>query len=306
MNDQKRAAQAFAVAVEKTAKHYLSLYHPEAAAESAGRIVLAIRQAASVDSDIYACDTESVARAVAMCVVTGLMPGGALPSVYLLPRKIKDRATGNYSLTLTWQISVRGLMELGHESGYRVRSVPVFTGDQFELEQGLRPDIRHVPNEDAEQSWATLRGVYVVAHEIGSTEPHGFEWVSKAILERLRASSDAATSSWGPWVKWPIEMARARAIGYALRRGLVPMRKAALREAAAADAPTIDVEATEVETETAEPRTGLRAALTQGSSSGIVEVEIQPEPENVPALRKTEARQEPPPPNEDDLYGMPG
>lgn len=292
-------AVAFARDVERWAMDFLRQHHPAAATKAAGRITLAVRQAAAIDSKIYECDLPSIARAVAMCVVTDLAPGGALPLVYLIPRKSKDRATGRYTYQLNWQISVRGLEVLAHRAGYRVRSVPVFATDHFRVSLGLRPDIEHEPDEDAEQDWETLRGVYVVAYQHGSTEPFGFEWVPRSVLARLRAESDAAESDFGPWKRWPVEMARARAIGYALRRGVVPLTESALSEAAAHDAspepvaetpPMLHATATTEE----QPR-GLRAVL--GVAEHVVEVAqtvgaaeaVQQQPAQAPVQQQSPA-----------------
>ena len=293
---QQTSAAEFARTVERWATEYLKQHHPETAAKSAGRIALAVRQAAAVDENIYKCTAASVARAVAMCVTTGLAPGGALPLVYLIPRNVKNRATGNFEQQLQWQISVRGLETLAHRAGYRVRSVPVFEGDEFMVKQGLRPDITHEPSEDAVQSWETLRGVYVVSHMTGSVEPYAFEWVPLSVLKRLRAASDAATSSYGPWVKWPVEMARARAIGYALRRGVVPMTEDALAEAAAMDAAPVDSRALDAiplvpPEATAQPARGLRSALGVRDEGDVIDLGPEDVREEVPRAEPAKPEQ---------------
>lgn len=274
--------------VEKCAAQYLEQVHPNKAREAAGRMVMTIRQAAATNPDIYLCTPASVGRAIAMCVITDLAPGGALPLVWLIPRR--NKYAGN-QLELNWQISVRGLQAIAARSGFWVRSVPVFTGDHFELRQGLRPDIVHEPDDSVDQNWSNLRGVYVVAYEKGSSEPLPPEWVPKSTIQKLR---NAGASTGNIWNSWPIEMARARAVGYALKRGIVPIVDDALREATESEGGILDTTPLSAETlpaaaVPAERPRGLRAALAEESHTvtiPVAEAELEPEEEADPPPRR--------------------
>lgn len=179
--------------------------------EAAGKVALAFRSAAQANDRLYACDPASVAQAIALSAMTGLMPGGPLPDVYLLPRKNQ----------LQWFVSHRGYLKLMSRTGTRIRSRFVLEGETFEVKEGLHPDIVHVPDLDLEPTWESLKAVYVVAHY-----PDGncdFVVVRKKDIEKRRNNSDAwrRNKNTSPWGQWPVEMALKTGIRYAISRGLV-------------------------------------------------------------------------------------
>jgi branched-chain amino acid transport system permease protein len=96
-------AKQFAATVEHLAADFLSrIADPEQVVKATGRLALAVRAAGVANPKVYECTPASVAQAVAMSALTGLMPGGPKPEVYLIPRSGK----------LEWQISARGLQAL--------------------------------------------------------------------------------------------------------------------------------------------------------------------------------------------------
>jgi phage RecT family recombinase len=154
-----------------------------------------------------------VAQAVALSAMTGLMPGGPLPDVYLLPR----------GKNLQWQVSHRGFSKLAANNGVRLRTKAVFESDTFNVIEGTEPSLEHIPDLNAEQSWDTLKAVYVVAfYQDGSKD---FVVIRKADIEKRRANSDAykRDKNRSPWGQWPIEMALKTGLRYAFARGIVPM-----------------------------------------------------------------------------------
>ena len=132
--------------------------------QAAAGFALAFRQAAVASPAIYECSPASVGQALALSLLTRLMPGGPLPAVYLIPRRIKDVQT------LQWQVSWRGLQILAARAGYRIRAGAVVEGDQFRFRDGATQELEHVPAEDREEltfaTWEKLRGVWVVANEV--------------------------------------------------------------------------------------------------------------------------------------------
>ena len=184
-------------------------------AKEAARFALAFRSASIASPKILECSPESVAMAMSMCLLSGLMPGGALPDVYLIPRRIKG------TQTLNWQISHRGLTKLCQRAGAKVTAALVFEGDEFEMEQGLNPILRHVPDLKGEnQEMEKLIGGYAIA---STAEGREFVWMSVSDIRARRDQSDAASSPYGPWVKWPKEMAVKTVIRYAISRGVAPI-----------------------------------------------------------------------------------
>jgi phage RecT family recombinase len=207
-------AHHFRNVVESKASDFLqAMAGTEEGAKAAGRVALAFRQAAQTNDRLYGCDPASVAQAVALSAMTGLMPGGPLPDVYLLPR----------GKSLQWQVSHRGFSKLAARSGVRLRTKAVFESDTFHVIEGTEPKLEHVPDLSADQSWENLVAVYVVAHyKDGSKD---FVVIRKADIEKRRANSDAykRNKNQSPWGQWPIEMALKTGLRYAFARGIVTM-----------------------------------------------------------------------------------
>mgnify|MGYP004448952377 CR=1 FL=1 len=212
--NQIHPAHKFRNVVELKASDFLqSMVGTENGAKAAGMVALAFRQAAQANDRLYSCEPASVAQAVALSAITGLMPGGPLPDVYLLPR-------GNQ---LQWQVSHRGFAKLAGRNGVRLRTKAVFDSDTFSVQEGTDPKLVHVPDLDAEQSWDSLIAVYVVAHYPDGQKD--FVVIRKADIEKRRANSDAwkRNAKRSPWGTWPIEMALKTGIRYAIARGIVPL-----------------------------------------------------------------------------------
>ena len=207
-------AHQFRSVVESKASDFLqAMVGTEGGSQAAGRVALAFRQAAQTNDRLYSCDPASVAQAVALSAMTGLMPGGPLPDVYLLPR----------GKNLQWQVSHRGFSKLAANNGVRLRTKAVFESDTFNVIEGTEPSLEHIPDLNAEQSWDTLKAVYVVAfYQDGSKD---FVVIRKADIEKRRANSDAykRDKNRSPWGQWPIEMALKTGLRYAFARGIVPM-----------------------------------------------------------------------------------
>ena len=206
-------AHQFRSVVESKASDFLqAMVGTEGGSQAAGRVALAFRQAAQTNDRLYSCDPASVAQAVALSAMTGLMPGGPLPDVYLLPR----------GKNLQWQVSHRGFSKLAANNGVRLRTKAVFESDTFNVIEGTEPSLEHIPDLNAEQ-WDTLKAVYVVAfYQDGSKD---FVVIRKADIEKRRANSDAykRDKNRSPWGQWPIEMALKTGLRYAFARGIVPM-----------------------------------------------------------------------------------
>lgn len=225
--------------------------------EAAGRFTVAFRAAAMAAPGLYEARPQSVANAIALCALTGLQPGGPMPLCYLIPRKEKNPATGRWDIPgIQWMASWRGMKALVERTGARITAVPVFHGEEFSVVRGLRPDLVHVPNVDANRSWDNLRAVYVIVRlPDGSTE---FEILGKQAIEQRRDASDswrryqAGDAKDSPWATWPIEQAIKTGIRYAISRGIAPIDETGLlayeREGDADRPEVIDVAADQART----------------------------------------------------------
>jgi len=199
------------------------------------RFALAFATAARSSKDpdaFYRCKPESIAAAVSLSMETGLMPGGAMPAVWLIPRAGE----------LQWMPSHRGLIQLAQAAGYQVRAVPVCHGDTIRIEGGEVVEL--VTDPDAwPTSLADLRGVAVYVSRISDGTRFAAAWVpGAAIVQRSKAKGS------GPvWREWPIEMAIKSAIRFVFARGYVPVESVELDTAMRADmepdaAPAVQVQ----------------------------------------------------------------
>lgn len=199
------------------------------------RVVLSFRAAAVSRPAMYECTPASVARAIALCALTGLMPGGAVPEVDLIPRssRIKD-AEGRWvdgPKELQWQVGWRGYKTLAARAGCLAKPVAVYAEDDWQWEEGLDSTLRHKPRiggprlVDNVETLAPLVAVYVVA-----TYPDGrkdFLVMERDQIAKRRDSSDGWKAykkdqiKSTPWSEWPDEMALKTAMRYAASRGLL-------------------------------------------------------------------------------------
>lgn len=219
---QRRNGGTLRQRVTQMASHMLTdLVGEERATEATARVAMAFaaaHRAARNPQDIERCSPESIGAAVAMSALTGLMPGGAMPSVWLVPRGGQ----------LQWMISHRGLLTLCRRAGYQLTAVPVGRDDVVRLEFGEVVEHEQVPGAEP-QSLDDLVGVIVSCRRLADGSVLGRYWMPAADV-RKRASKG------GPvWKQWPIEMATKTAIKWACARGYVPIESIELDRALAAD-----------------------------------------------------------------------
>ena len=207
MTDQTPAKHqaAFADKVSQLANAFLTqLVGPEKVEQASGRLALAIRQAAASNPKLYDCSLQSVAECVAKSALTGLMPGGVKPLVYLIPR----------SNRLEWQVSARGLQALAERVGWRsLTARPVHADDLYEVILGSEERIVHKPSGKWAETFESLQGMYVKG-----THESGMVVCVDVPIGVIRARK-AVSQSGSVWSKWPIEMAQKTAVAWAISRG---------------------------------------------------------------------------------------
>ena len=206
----------------------LDMVGPDKAKEAAARVAMAFAAAhrsAKNPQDLERCTPESIAAAVAHSALADLMPGGAMPSCWLIPR----------GRELQWMISHRGLMTLSRRAGYQLSAVPVGMSDHVAVEYGEVTEHRAELGSEPQQL-SELRGVIVVCKQIADGFVLGRYWVPGSYLQKCSRLRGA-----GPvWKAWPIEMAQKTAIKWACARGYVPIQSIEMATALAADAQTHD------------------------------------------------------------------
>jgi phage RecT family recombinase len=197
------------------------------------RVMLAFRSLATVNPKIVDCTANSIARCMALCALTGLMPGGAVPEVDLIPRKrrFKDGNVWREVLELQWQVGWRGYKTLAARAGCTAKAVNVYQGDHFVWEEGLESKLVHRPNQGAQRQVGDIKTLDpLIACYVVATYADGrrdFIVIDlPAILKRREASEGwryfvAGESKSSPWAEWADEMVMKTAMRYAASRGLL-------------------------------------------------------------------------------------
>lgn len=219
------------------------------------RVMGAIRAQALRKPDLWAASPMSLGRAMALSVLTGLMPGGPLPEVDLIPRKksFKDDS-GNWSsvVEIDWQVGFRGYIALARRAGARVHPPQVVYEHELEKgafvwEEGMDRKLVHrplmQPGGTRGAGWDGVVLAYVVVRFADGTAD--FHVMTRDEIEARRARSEAwrnlvayeeavaegKTPTWPngkprpkpdcPWADWPVEMAQKTVIRGAAARGML-------------------------------------------------------------------------------------
>jgi recombinational DNA repair protein RecT len=186
----------------------------------------AAHRAARNPRDIERCSPESIASAVALSALTGLMPGGAMPSVWLVPRAGE----------LQWMISHRGLTQLCRRAGYQLSTCVVGHHDHIVVEFGEVTEHRAKIGSEP-LTLDHIAGVIVSCRRLADGAVLGRYWLPGADIRKRRNAKDykGRPMASKTWDKWPMEMAQKTAIKWACARGLVPIESVELDNALAAD-----------------------------------------------------------------------
>lgn len=151
------------------------------------------------------CTQISVCGAIVEAAQLGIVPDGILGQAYLVP----------YKGVCQLQIGYRGYLELARRSGQVsfVTSELVYECDQFSVELGTERFLKHVPDYDNPERGTFesgevkgLKGAYaIVKYKDGAVD---FEYMSKVMLDQIRATSKSGGSDFSPWNTHPAEMYR--------------------------------------------------------------------------------------------------
>jgi len=200
----------------------------ERAHESAGRIATALSASAAAakkPQDFYACSPKSVATCIAVSALTGIMPGtGSHALAYLIPRKIKG------VMTLTYQLSHRGLNALAKRCHQQMAAIPIGYDDTIEIDPATGDClITDVNWDNPPLTFEEMRGVVLVVKDTSTGQVATSKFVAKKIIEARRQQSDAyryaeqTNEQWAkdasPWHVWPVEQSMKTAMHYAVGRG---------------------------------------------------------------------------------------
>lgn len=178
------------------------------------RLAGQFRGMALKNPDLYVCTPQSIGRCIHLCAATGLVPGGPLGQVDLIPRRVKG-----VGLELQFQIGWRGFVALGARTGRRAKPNVVFDGDDFDHEEGLDERLVHRPNTEdpGYWTWKGVRAVYVVVRDPKDRADADFIVLYRAGIEQRRAKAQSQDI----WNAWPMEMTLKTGIRFAAQRGVL-------------------------------------------------------------------------------------
>lgn len=222
------------------------------------------------------CTMASILNATMQAAELGLEAGSATGEAYLVP----------YGKVCTLIPGYRGLISLAFRSGFvlSIRANVVYQGDAFTYEEGLTPQLTHIPAFDAPRDPKQITFAYcVIQLKDGGMV---YDVMTRGEIDAIRQRSKAGGS--GPWVTDYAEMAKKtvcrRTLKYAPMS--VEMGKAMALDAADAgettfeDIPEFDFMDVDPETgEVIEPKT-----KTQGLKDKLGVTETVEEPKEALAV----------------------
>ena len=155
---------------------------------------------------LLACSPTSLLAGFLQASQCGLEIGAHLGQAYLVPFRVKGRATA------TLIIGYKGLVSLAYRSGLveNVQAWDVREADRYEPPMlGTAPKIIHSPVRGRESS--DLVAAYAIVRLRGSAVPN-VEWLWDDEIEKVRKTSRAASRSDSPWNTHTAAMARKTAL----------------------------------------------------------------------------------------------
>jgi recombination protein RecT len=148
--------------------------------------------------ELILADRQSLYNSVIRCAQDGLIPDGREAALVIFSVKGEKK--------VQYLPMIFGLRKKAAEHGFSITAYTVHEHDDFEYEIGLSPTIRHKPPK-----LGTDRGEIIGAYSVATDKRTGeqyLEVMSRDEIEQVRAVSRAATSEYGPWVKWYGEQCR--------------------------------------------------------------------------------------------------
>lgn len=172
---------------------------------SSERFVRLLLTCANTNPALLDCNPTSFLAAGVTAAQLGLEPNDPRGLAYLIPYNDKSRGR-----VVNFIVGYRGMLDLARRSGQvsSINAFPVFEGDQFTYRLGLDPHLEHVPG-DHDEDPAKLTHVYAVAKVNGDPQ---FVVLTRKQIDKTKAQSQGARSSYSPWNTHYVEMALKTAL----------------------------------------------------------------------------------------------
>ena len=183
------------------------------------RIVLS---AVSATPQLQECTTISFVSAMMNCAQLGLEPNTPLGQAYLIPFKNNKKGV----VECQFQIGYKGLIDIAYRSGdiASIEARVVYTNDDFELEFGLDPTLKHKPCMTGD------RGEAIAVYGIFKLTNGGY-YFDVMSMDDVKAHaqkySQAYKSGYSPWQTNFEEMAKKTVLKKVLK--YAPLRTDVMR-----------------------------------------------------------------------------
>lgn len=164
------------------------------------------------------CSQQSFIGCLLTCAQLGLEPNTPLGEAFLIPRHMKNRATGRKEWTTTFQTGYKGDIALAYRSGMvtGVEADVVRAGDRFVWAKGLDRKLEHTYSDASDREEQAITHAWAVVR-IRDAEPL-FEVLPLVAIEKRRQSGGAGEKdAFSPWTTHYDEMAKKTALKAALK-----------------------------------------------------------------------------------------
>lgn len=194
----------------------------------ADRFVRCVVTAVNQTPELIVADRRSFFNAVLRCAQAGLLPDGREAALVV----VKDKKVGQ--AVAFWPM-IFGYRKIAADHGIVLNAFVVCENDEFDYQLGGSPKIHHKPAKLGVDRGAVIGAYAVATWSVDGRMVCPPEVMDRSEIEKVRAVSRAATSEYGPWVKWWDQQARktvARRLFKQLPLGDLSDREAAVVTAA--------------------------------------------------------------------------
>lgn len=147
--------------------------------------------------DLVDADRKTLFLALVQCAASGLLPDGRESALVVVKVKGRD--------TVAWWPMIGGLRKKAAEHGITLAASVVYTNDEFSYST-MPPAVTHTPTPLG-QDKGEPRGAFAAALDANGRVICPPVVMSVDEIEKVRATSRASSSEYGPWVKWWDRMA---------------------------------------------------------------------------------------------------
>ncbi len=174
------------------------------------RFISIISSIVAKNKDLHECTPESIISAVVSASLLGLNP--ALGECYFIPYN-KKVGFNNWIKECRFSIGYKGYIKLMHNNS-KIKSIyaqTVHATDEFTLQYGLNPKLKHIPDLLSEKTYDNITGVYAVVFYVNGGL--NFVYLNKSEIEfyRKRSANQSAELSY-IWLSDTIAMCQKTAI----------------------------------------------------------------------------------------------